>query len=177
MTVYEKYQALSRDAMAAGDRIAGENYLQHAEHYFRLMQVAKQSAQQQGNGQERQADQRPRKGQSDQQPSEEVAENVAGEEAAAAASTDDRSEEPDSTTEKAADDTPSPQLDDSIPMSPAALVAEVEAKAEGNGKDEAPQKRTPRRRRRAAQNTEAAPDAAAKENADPASDDSESATA
>lgn len=43
--IYEKYQVLSRDANAAGDRIGAENYLQHAEHYFRLMAVA-QAAQQ-----------------------------------------------------------------------------------------------------------------------------------
>jgi hypothetical protein len=33
----EKYLALSRDANAAGDRIAAENYLQHAEHYLRVI--------------------------------------------------------------------------------------------------------------------------------------------
>jgi hypothetical protein len=35
--VYEKYQALSRDAMASGDRVMAENYGQHAEHYYRIM--------------------------------------------------------------------------------------------------------------------------------------------
>jgi len=35
--VYEKYQALARDAQTAGDRIAAENYLQHAEHYYRIV--------------------------------------------------------------------------------------------------------------------------------------------
>jgi hypothetical protein len=35
--VYEKYQALARDAQTAGDRIAAENYLQHAEHYYRII--------------------------------------------------------------------------------------------------------------------------------------------
>lgn len=34
--VYEKYLVLARDANTAGDRIAAENYLQHADHYFRL---------------------------------------------------------------------------------------------------------------------------------------------
>src|SRR5436309_2678599 len=33
----EKYLALARDAQAAGDRIAAENYSQHAEHYFRII--------------------------------------------------------------------------------------------------------------------------------------------
>ncbi len=35
--VYEKYLALARDAAAAGDRVMGENYLQHAEHYHRII--------------------------------------------------------------------------------------------------------------------------------------------
>jgi hypothetical protein len=35
--VFERYVALAREAVAAGDRIAAENYYQHAEHYFRIM--------------------------------------------------------------------------------------------------------------------------------------------
>ncbi len=35
--VFEKYQTLARDAQSSGDRIAAENYLQHAEHYYRIM--------------------------------------------------------------------------------------------------------------------------------------------
>lgn len=35
--VYEKYQALARDAHTSGDRVAAENYLQHAEHYYRII--------------------------------------------------------------------------------------------------------------------------------------------
>jgi hypothetical protein len=38
-TVYERYQQLARDATSAGDRILAENYLQHAEHYFRLLRI------------------------------------------------------------------------------------------------------------------------------------------
>jgi hypothetical protein len=38
--IHEKYQTLARDANAAGDRVDAENYLQHAEHYFRLMATA-----------------------------------------------------------------------------------------------------------------------------------------
>ena len=36
-----RYQtgALARDANASGDRVLGENYLQHAEHYFRLLRA------------------------------------------------------------------------------------------------------------------------------------------
>jgi len=35
--VMEKYLALARDASLAGDRVAMENYLQHAEHYYRTI--------------------------------------------------------------------------------------------------------------------------------------------
>ncbi len=37
--VYEKYQALARDATSASDRVTAENYLQHAEHYYRLIEA------------------------------------------------------------------------------------------------------------------------------------------
>ncbi|MEM8937662.1 MAG: DUF4167 domain-containing protein [Pseudomonadota bacterium] len=35
--IYDKYINLARDASSAGDRIKAESYLQHAEHYFRLI--------------------------------------------------------------------------------------------------------------------------------------------
>jgi len=35
--VMEKYLTLARDASASGDRIAAENFYQHAEHYFRIL--------------------------------------------------------------------------------------------------------------------------------------------
>ncbi len=38
--VLEKYLALARDATASGDRISAENYFQHAEHYFRVVNAA-----------------------------------------------------------------------------------------------------------------------------------------
>ena len=37
--IYEKYQQLARDAASGGDRVGAENFLQHAEHYYRLMIV------------------------------------------------------------------------------------------------------------------------------------------
>lgn len=37
--VCEKYQQLARDATSGGDRVAAENYLQHAEHYFRIIEA------------------------------------------------------------------------------------------------------------------------------------------
>lgn len=45
----EKYLQLARDAQTSGDPVMAESYLQHAEHYFRLIAAAQQ-AQQQGPG-------------------------------------------------------------------------------------------------------------------------------
>ncbi len=52
--VLEKYLALARDAAAGGDRIAAENYLQHAEHYYRIINIDNANRQQ-GNGGQRPA--------------------------------------------------------------------------------------------------------------------------
>lgn len=41
--VMEKYLALARDASSQGDRVAAENYYQHAEHYFRLLNAFNQN--------------------------------------------------------------------------------------------------------------------------------------
>lgn len=51
--VHEKYLALARDAAGAGDRVAAENYYQHAEHYFRIYSVDQEERAQRhpGNGQ------------------------------------------------------------------------------------------------------------------------------
>ncbi|MEM9421675.1 MAG: DUF4167 domain-containing protein [Pseudomonadota bacterium] len=46
MQIYDKYQALARDAISAGDRIRGESLQQHAEHYYRMMRQMQASAEQ-----------------------------------------------------------------------------------------------------------------------------------
>ena len=38
--IAEKYTTLARDAMSSGDRVMAENYLQHAEHYNRIIAAA-----------------------------------------------------------------------------------------------------------------------------------------
>lgn len=38
--IAEKYVQLARDAQSSGDRIASESYLQHAEHYYRIVAAA-----------------------------------------------------------------------------------------------------------------------------------------
>ena len=40
MHIAEKYSSLARDAMASGDMVGAENYLQHAEHYNRIIMAA-----------------------------------------------------------------------------------------------------------------------------------------
>lgn len=35
--VFEKYLALARDAQSSGDRVGAENFFQHAEHYYRIL--------------------------------------------------------------------------------------------------------------------------------------------
>ena len=44
--VAEKYLQLARDAQSSGDPVMAESYLQHAEHYFRLIAAAQQAQQQ-----------------------------------------------------------------------------------------------------------------------------------
>ncbi len=48
--VAEKYLQLARDAHSGNDPVAAENYLQHAEHYFRLIAAAQAMQLQPQNG-------------------------------------------------------------------------------------------------------------------------------
>ena len=51
--VAEKYLQLARDAHTSSDPVAAENYLQHAEHYFRIIASAQQAQQQAQSGYQR----------------------------------------------------------------------------------------------------------------------------
>lgn len=51
----EKYLQLARDAQSSGDPVMAESYLQHAEHYFRLIAAAQQAQQQAAYGYQRPA--------------------------------------------------------------------------------------------------------------------------
>jgi hypothetical protein len=44
--VADKYMSLARDAQSAGDTVSAENYLQHAEHYNRIVMAAQAQFQQ-----------------------------------------------------------------------------------------------------------------------------------
>ncbi len=43
--IFERYVALAREAAIGGDRIAAENFYQHAEHYFRIANASRESGQ------------------------------------------------------------------------------------------------------------------------------------
>ena len=49
--VAEKYMSLARDALASGDMVTAESYLQHAEHYNRIIMAAQQQLAPQQGGQ------------------------------------------------------------------------------------------------------------------------------
>ncbi|HYD85852.1 MAG TPA: DUF4167 domain-containing protein [Vitreimonas sp.] len=42
--IHERYLQLARDAASSGDRVLSENYLQHADHYFRLVRQMQPAA-------------------------------------------------------------------------------------------------------------------------------------
>lgn len=51
--IIDKYQALARDAQLAGDRVAAESFLQHSEHYSRLLGEAQREQDEQRGAPER----------------------------------------------------------------------------------------------------------------------------
>lgn len=59
--IIDKYQALARDAQLSGDRVAAENFLQHAEHYLRLLSEAQKEIDAKREQQEQQRQQHQQK--------------------------------------------------------------------------------------------------------------------
>jgi hypothetical protein len=57
--IIDKYQALARDAQVSGDRVAAESFLQHSEHYSRMLGEAQRHQAEQRVGQDREDGQRP----------------------------------------------------------------------------------------------------------------------
>ena len=41
--LFEKYSALAKEALSAGDKTLSENYLQHADHYMRIIGIKNQN--------------------------------------------------------------------------------------------------------------------------------------
>ncbi len=51
--IIDKYQQLARDAQLSGDRVATENFFQHAEHYLRMLSAAQKEIDERREQQER----------------------------------------------------------------------------------------------------------------------------
>ena len=60
--VYERYLGLAREAQSSGDPVAAENFYQHAEHYFRVMNANGEAFRQQQQQQQQQPQQMPGEG-------------------------------------------------------------------------------------------------------------------
>ncbi len=65
--IIDKYQSLSSDAMLSGDRVNAENFLQHSEHYSRLLTEAQREINQRREAQEAQRQQQQQQNQQKQQ--------------------------------------------------------------------------------------------------------------
>ncbi len=44
--IFEKYEALAKDALSSGDMVMAESYMQHAEHYQRIISTINEQQQQ-----------------------------------------------------------------------------------------------------------------------------------
>lgn len=66
--IIDKYNQLARDAQLAGDRVATENFQQHAEHYLRMLAEAqREQAERQAQQQQQQNENRQRRNQNEDQ--------------------------------------------------------------------------------------------------------------
>ena len=72
--IVEKYGQLARDAQLAGDRVAAESFMQHSEHYSRMLAVAqREQAERQAEQAARQAEQAERNAEQQRQRNEQRA--------------------------------------------------------------------------------------------------------
>jgi len=91
--IAEKYMSLARDALASGDMITAESYLQHAEHYNRIIMAAQSQMtpqtgdQPNGGGRQRANPETPEGGGAEQQQQPETAQAA---DAASPARSEDR---------------------------------------------------------------------------------------
>jgi hypothetical protein len=135
--VAEKYMTLARDALSAGDTVSAESYLQHAEHYNRIVAAAQQA-------QFQQAQQAQQRDGSDGGRDDERASSGSGSDQG----NDDGHYQRDSRFESVGD-VGADDGDDAIP-------AQQERDATGGGDDKAERQRRPRRPRVEASNDESA---------------------
>ena len=154
--IIDKYQALARDAQVSGDRVAAESYLQHSEHYSRILGEAQRQQMENRFGQDR--DDGGRDDGSDRQPRPQV---MMAPPVASGLTTID----PDDYDQGGPIETPEGRrapADDPAPIVPAAPEAVNGAGYRGPEEDAAPEpaKRPRPRRRQKADAPAPAPDAA-----------------
>lgn len=131
--IIDKYNQLARDAQLANDRVATENFQQHAEHYMRLLSAAQREQEarreeQERQNRERQAD-RDRERQERMERQEREASNTLPDAPKAAAQSSDPA------------DAPQPDVIEPMAQGDSGLVETPEAKAA-----EKPRQRKPRRK-------------------------------
>ena len=154
--VYEKYLALARDATAAGDRIAAEGFYQFAEHYFRVVNDST-DPHSEGSGPPRRYEQRR------EQPGDPYGEqpDIPPPPAQSAGRGDGQSGKPPANGAGRSDAAP---VDGARTESSAPPVAVEDSEAQPEAKP-APKRRAPRRRKVAAGNGAAEPEAETKKTA------------
>lgn len=75
--IIDKYQQLARDSQLSGDRVATENFSQHAEHYLRMLSAAQKEIDERREVQERENRERQAERERDAQRAEREAEQAA----------------------------------------------------------------------------------------------------
>ncbi len=77
--IVEKYTQLARDAQLSGDRVAAESFMQHSEHYSRMLAVAqREQAEKQAEHAARQAEQAERQAEQQRQRAQQQQDKPAG---------------------------------------------------------------------------------------------------
>jgi len=159
-TIYDKYISLAHDASVSGRRIKAESYLQHAEHYWRIVQelavIAEQKAEQQRIANEkREQEQAARKAEHaarvEKRKAEQAAKTETDEEGSENSAEATKADTANSETE-AAEDKPKKRV-----RSHLSRRRPVKTEANGNdevqadkaeAKDEAPKKKKPKKRKK-----------------------------
>ncbi len=156
--IAEKYSSLARDAQSSGDLVAAENYLQHAEHYNRLIAVA-QAAQAAQVAQ--------REAARNEEAKRKAVSGDGKDGQGAARSENEKSGNDDAPKTAISGSGPQPVFDD-VPAEVAIKQPSVNGSAEGNGTDAKPAESTTRRPRRTARRPRKEPEA--KTEAEPSSE-------
>ncbi|SDE16995.1 DUF4167 domain-containing protein [Limimaricola pyoseonensis] len=183
--IIEKYNQLHRDAQLSGDRVAAENFAQHAEHYLRMLAEAQREIEQ--KREEAEQANRERQAERDR---ERAARLKAQEDAAGAPAHQQHSEGHDDRGQDRGQSRPQPEAEredsglvatpenrsDEIPASEGSKPAEA---AEGEGGEAAKPKRArkPRVKRDLPEGEKPAPRARRKKEAEPKGDGQEAGSA